>query len=287
MTRSVMDRPRTYYYVLGDNLIQYFSNWRKFCFDDQFILLRKIYFSVNDRKEVFVEQVFVEYMRILDGYHTRICGDAETEEKLNKAIKSASKVIKSQLFIEDNRPIFEDAFQSVLPDWKYNSSNLGNISGWIAAGYLGRKSLSHRLKELDELHFGIIRNNAVDIEHLARDTEKCKNMTDGQIIELFYKELGDTRNYYSHYKKNKTGVLDFYQMNDSIRVLKASIITIFLSHMGIEKDLIRRIVEFDSELYHQTQFLHKPGESPFLHPQKWLKTIPKEASAQSKKNSAL
>lgn len=284
MNRDIIDRPRTYHYVLRDNLILYFSNWRKFCFDDQFTLLRRIYFSVNDRKEIFAEEIFVEYMRILDGYHTRISGDAETKEKLKKALKAASKVIKTQIFEEDNRPIFEEAFQSVLPDWKYNSSNMGDISGWIAAGYLGRKSLSHRLKELDNLHFGIIRNNAKDIERLASNTEKCKDMTDEQIVELFYRELGDTRNYYSHYKKDKTGVLDFSQMNDSIRVLKATIISIFLSHMGMDKDLIRRIVEFDSELHFQTMFLRKPEERPFLHTQEWLKTIEIESATQSEDN---
>lgn len=286
MNRDVMDRPRTYHYVLGDNLILYFANWRKFCFDDQFILLRRIYFSVNDRKEIFAEEVFVEYMRILDGYHTRISGDAETEEKLKKALKAASKVIKTRIFEEENRPIFEEAFQSVLPDWKYNSSNIGDISGWIAAGYLGRKSLSHRLKELDNLYFGIIRNNAEDIERLASNTEKCKDMTDEQIVELFYRELGDTRNYYSHYKKDKTGVLDFSQMNDAIRVLKATIISIFLSHMGIDKDLIRRIVEFDSELHFQTMFLRKPEERPFLHTQEWLKTIEIESATQSEDSNS-
>ena len=273
MNQDVTDSPRTYYYVLEDNLTLYFANWRKFCFDDQFTLLRRIYFSVNGRKEIFAEDIFVEYMRILDGYHTRISGDAETEEKLKKALKAATKVIKTQIFKEENRPIFEEAFQSVLPDWKYNSSNIGDISGWITAGYLGKKSLSHRLKELDNLYFGIIRNNAEDIECLACNKEKCKDMTDEQIAELFYRELGDTRNYYSHYKKNKTGVLDFLQINDSIRVLKATIISIFLSHMGIDKDLIRRIVEFDSELHFQTMFLRKPEEHPFLHTQEWLKTI--------------
>lgn len=106
-------------------------------------------------------------------------------------------------------------------------------------------------------------------------------MTDEQIVELFYRELGDTRNYYSHYKKDKTGVLDFSQMNDSIRVLKATIISIFLSHMGIDKDLIRRIVEFDSELHFQTQFLRKPEERPFLHRKEWLKTIEIESATQS------
>lgn len=280
MTQDIMDRPRTYHYVLEDNLVLYFSNWRKFCSDEQFTLLRRIYFSVNDKKEIFAEEIFVEYMRILDGYHTRMFGDAETEEKLNTALKAASKVIKSQIFKEDNRPIFEDAFQNVLPDWKYKSSNMADISGWIAAGYLGRKSLSHRLKELDNHYFGIIKNNAVDVERLARDKEKCKNMTEEQIVELFYRELGDTRNYYSHYKANKIGVLDFPQMNDSIRVLKATIISVFLSHMEIAKDLVRRIIEFDSELHFQTQFLRKPEEYPFLHTQEWLKTIENNSTTQ-------
>ena len=173
-----------------------------------------------------------------------------------------------------------------MSDWKYNSSNIGDISGWIAAGYLGRKSLSHRLKELDNLYFGIIRNNAENIERLASNTEKCKDMTDEQIVELFYRELGDTRNYYSHYKKDKTGVLDFSQMNDSIRVLKATIISIFLSHMGIDKDLIRRIVEFDSELHFQTMFLRKSKERPFLHTQEWLKTIEIESATQSEDSNS-
>lgn len=280
MTQDIMDKPRTYYYVIADNLILYFSNWRKFYCDEQYELLRRIYFSVNDRKELFAEDVFVEYMRILDGYHTRISGDAETEMKLNEALKAASKVIRNQIFKEDNRPTFEEAIQSVLPDWKYNSSNMGDISGWIASGYLARKSLSHRLKELDDLHFNIIRNNAVSIERLSRDTKKCKDMSDDQIIELFYRELGDTRNYYSHYKKNKTGVLDYYQMNAAIRVLKATIISIFFSHMGIEKNLIRRIIEFDSELNFQTMFLRKPDETPFLCPQKWIETINKESELE-------
>lgn len=280
MTWRVIDKPRTYYYVLEDNLILYYSNWRKFCYDDQFVLLRRIYFSMNDRKEIFAERIFVEYMRILDGYHTRISGDVETEEKLKKALKAAAKVIKSKLFEENNRLIFEEAFQSVLPDWKYNSSNMGDISNWIAVGYLGRKSLSHRLKELDNQNFGIIRNNAKYIEHLASNRDKCKGMTEEQIVELFYKELGDTRNYYSHYKKNKTGLLDYSQMNDSILVLKATIISIFLFHIGMDKDLIRRIIEFDSELHFHTQFLRKLEEQPFLHPQEWLETIKKDSVEQ-------
>ena len=52
------------------------------------------------------------------------------------------------------------------------------------------------------------------------------------------------------------------------------------------KDLIRRIVEFDSELHFQTMFLHKPKERPFLHTQEWLKTIEIESATQSEDSNS-
>ena len=45
---------------------------------------------------------------------------------------------------------------------------------------------------------------------------KAKPEKKDKIIEQYYKELGDTRNYYSHYKKDKSGVLNFTQLSDSI-----------------------------------------------------------------------
>ena len=39
--------------------------------------------------------------------------ESNTEEKLKKALKAASKVIKTRIFEEENRPIFEEAFPSV------------------------------------------------------------------------------------------------------------------------------------------------------------------------------
>ena len=69
---------------LKNEIKQYYSNWRNFFFDDTFALLRRIYFSVNNKNDIFAEEVFVEYMRILDGYHTRISGDEETKIKLKK-----------------------------------------------------------------------------------------------------------------------------------------------------------------------------------------------------------
>ena len=50
--------------------------------------------------------------------------------------------------------------------------------------------------------------------------------------------------------------------------------------MEMDKDLIRRIIEFDSELHFQTQFLRKPEEQPFLPTQEWLKTIERNSVKQ-------
>lgn len=209
-------------------------------------------------------------MRFLDGYHTRISGDAETEKALKTALTDAKKVIKTCIFTEDNRPIFEEAIQKVLPDWKYNSKNVGDISEWIASGYLGRKDLSHRLKELDNSFYSIISNNALEIKRLSRTSPTSEEIEKDKIIEQYYKELGDTRNYYSHYKKDKSGVLNFTQLSDSIKVLKATIISILLSHIELG-DIGRKMIAFDSELNSQTMFLRQEGEKPFLRPVEYYK----------------
>lgn len=81
-TRRSNDRPRTYLYVVENKLSLYYENWRRFFFDDTYTLLREIYFATNDKDGNIAEVVFVEYMRFLDGYHTRICGDEETKEPI-------------------------------------------------------------------------------------------------------------------------------------------------------------------------------------------------------------
>lgn len=50
----------------------------------------------------------------------------------------------------------EGAIKRVFPDWKYNSSHMEDIAGWIAAGYLAKTPLSYRLQELDNMNLSII-----------------------------------------------------------------------------------------------------------------------------------
>lgn len=254
-TQDIFDKPRTYYYVLSEMIDSYYESWRNFYFDSTYELLRRIYFAANCRKELFAEEIFVEYMRFLDGYHTRICGDEETKNKIKESLKNATNKIKSLLFNEEGKALFEEAMINVDPDWKCNSSHIKEIAGWIAAGYLGKTQLSYRLQELDNMFFSIISKNAVDVGKNTRNLAKYENKTDDELVQIYFKELGDTRNFYSHYKLDKSGVLEMQQICTSISVLKSTIIAILYSHMGMEMDLIRKIIEFDNELHLQTMCL--------------------------------
>lgn len=264
--RDVQNRPRTYHYVVAEKLQTYYSHWRTFCLDDSYSLLRRIFFSVNGKKDIFSEEIFVEYMRILDGYHTRISGDEETRRKIKTALKSSTKEIKKLICTEDGRPLFEKPIKSVIPDWKYNSAHMEQIAGWIASGFISKTSLSYRMQEIDNQYLQIIKQNAIRIENLRRDKSIIEGKSEDNLVEFYFKELGDTRNYYSHYKLDKTGVLESVQMWDTINVLKATIISIFMRHMGLDIDLIRKILQFDSELNFQTMCLRRDGEYPFAHP---------------------
>ena len=56
-------------------------------------------------------------------------------------------------------------------------------------------------------------------------------------------------------------VLEPIQLNDTIRVLKALLLMIFYSAMGMDKEITRKIIIWDSELHFQTQDLRKAGET--------------------------
>lgn len=88
---NIHNKPRTYLYIVKDNIQNYFSNWRSFYYDASYSLIRRIYFSVNNKNSIFAEDIFVQYMRILDGYHSRISGDEETKMKTKRSSQSNKK----------------------------------------------------------------------------------------------------------------------------------------------------------------------------------------------------
>lgn len=78
----------------------------------------------------------------------------------------------------------------------------------------------------------------------------------------YFQRIVDTRNYYSHYKADDKNVLNFTQMCNTINVLKALIIMILYTHMGMTNDEARKIIIWDEELSFQTMCLRKEGELP-------------------------
>ena len=58
--------------------------------------------------------------------------------------------------------------------------------------------------------------------------------------------------YYSHYKADKSNVLNFTQICNSINVLKALITMIMFNHIGMEKSMIKNAITNDGELSFQT-----------------------------------
>lgn len=261
-TRDIMDRPRTSLKRIDAQITEYFSNWYSFCEDEKFEFIRRMYFAGNSRKDIFAEDILVQYVEILEGYHLRISGDEQTSETLKTALKTVEKDIKRLIFSEEGKPLFTAALEKAVPDWKYTSGHATNIAKWISTGYLGKVGLAQRIKELDDDFGSVIAKNALDIIKLSRDNPPTEDDTEEKIIDRFYREIVATRNYFSHYKADRKNVLEYRQMNDTINVLKALIIMIFYSHMGMDKEFIRKVIEWDSELHFQTMCLRLDGETP-------------------------
>lgn len=230
--RSLMDKPRTTFEKVDEKINQYFTNWYDFCKEEKFDFIRKRFFSANADKNIFAEDILVEYVRIIEGYHLRITGD----EKIS----------------DDGKPLFTEALEKAVPDWKYTSGHAAEIAHWISSGYLGKVGLDQRIKELDQRFGSVIAKNAIYILQLSSDKTNTKDKKETELINGFYRKIVATRNYYSHYKNDKRNVLEFCQMNETINVLKALLVMILYSHMGIDKETIRKIMAGDSELHFQT-----------------------------------
>ena len=260
LTYNSMEKVRTNFEKIDEKVEEYFTNWYNFCNDEKFEFIRRMYFSANDRKTIFAEDILVQYVRILEGYHLRKSGDEDTSEAIKDAFKQVEKNIKNLIFTDEGKPIFTEALEKAVPEWKFNSGHAANIAQWIASGYLGKISLEQRIKSLDDEFFNIVAMNAKDICRLSKENPLEQNIEDEKVVTAFYRKIVVTRNYYSHYKTNRNGVLEFVQMNNTINVLKALLIMIFFSHMGMEKEVIRKIIIWDTELQVQTACLRNDND---------------------------
>ena len=250
-TQGNIDKPRTKLKTTEGNIQIYFEKWYDFYYDNKFELIRRMYFEANKRKELNGEDILVQYVRILEGYHLRVT-DEET------VANTMEKEIKEMIFTEEGKTVFTPIFERA--DWKFNSKHAKDVAKWIASGFVLRTSLAQRLEQLDHLFFDIIQKNSENIAML----EVIPLPPDYEIPEDFniYQRIVATRNYYSHFKANKDEVLNFTQICNAINVLKALIIMILYTHMGMSNDDARKIIIWDNELHFQTMCLRQEGEKP-------------------------
>lgn len=264
-TLPSIDRPRTNLSQIGEKVNTYFEGWYAFYQDDTFELVRRMYFMGNDRRDIFAEDILVQYVKILEGYYLRINGDEEKSDDLKNVLGKVEREIKTLIFNEDGKALFTKALEAVDPSWKFNSRHSLDVAKWIAAGYLGKKPLAEKIKELDTDYYEIVAKNARYVIGLSvpeKEKEEFEKKDEKEVAHTFYQSIVKTRNYFSHYKVDKTDVLNFTQMCRAINILKALIIMIFYRHMGMDKESIRKIVIWDSELHFETMILRKDGERP-------------------------
>lgn len=250
-TIPILDRPRTKLKMVEENIKSYFETWYDFYFDDKFELIREMYFEGNRRKDIYAQDILVQYVRILEGYHLRMTNDEEVASTLDKDIKD-------MIFTDDGKRLFTPIFEKA--GWSFNSKHAKKVASWIASGFVLKTTLSQRLKSLDGQYFDIIAKNADDIARLEKIS--IPSELESKRDFDYFQRIADTRNYYSHYKTDAKNVLNFTQMCNTINVLKALIIMIFYTHMGMSSDDARKIIIWDNELHFQTMCLRKDGERP-------------------------
>lgn len=217
---------------MKDELANYFENWYTFSNDDYFFLPRQMFFNSNRKREIFAEDLFVQYVKILEGYHLRISGDEKKAEQLGIEILE-------QLKDENVKKVLSEPFKKAGSSYKPKT-----VAQWIQGGFLSRITLETRLKKLDEEHGSIVAGNT---EYVYKESNADK----------YFSAIVKTRNYYSHYKSDRDGVLTFGQMCNSIDVLKCLIIMILFSHMGMDIDTAKQIMIHDDKLWMYTSCMKK------------------------------
>lgn len=233
----------TNFEMLKDSIGSIYEGWIGFYHDQKYNFLINNYFTANRMNLPSLEDVFVDYVRFLEGYEIRVSGDDGKKRAIEDKIKGIENEIKIAIKEDEIKEKIENVMTSVIPDWNLNSSHAGEMARWISNGYIGKISLETRLKRLDDDHLNVIKKNKSIIKW-----DNQEEMPDDE----YYKRIVRTRNFYSHFKEDDTGILTSTELAETINVLKALILLIFYENMGLSIDKARKILINDSELGFET-----------------------------------
>lgn len=225
---------RTTFQEISEHLNIWFETWYDFSNDSSFMFLQNYFFSTCSGEYWMIEELFLTYVKFIEGYDLRVSQD---EKKAELLYESLVDVMKSNNVMK----ILLPEFKKVGSKSKYKEKD---IAKWISNGFLGRVALEDRISRIDKKFFNIISSNSSDV-------------INGISPNDLYKKIAKTRNYYSHFKSDSEGILDMKEIYALIAVMKFMITIILLSHMGLENDIIRSIIIKDEVFWSFTKHLRK------------------------------
>lgn len=223
---------RTTYQEVAEHLKVWFETWYDFSTDSSFMFLQNYFFSTCSKKYWNIEELFLIYIKFIEGYDLRISKD---EEKAKELFIRLEIIMNSQ----DIKNILSPEFKRVGSKYKPK-----DVAGWISNGFLGRVALEDRVRRIDKKFFDIISSNSSDV-------------IEGISSNDLYKKITKTRNYYSHFKPDSEGILEMKEIYNLIPIMKFMITIILLSHMGLDNDIIESIIVKDDVFLSFTKHLRK------------------------------
>ena len=223
---------RTEYKEVSEQLKVWFETWYNFSIDSSFMFLQNYFFSTCSKKHWNIEELFLIYIKFVEGYDLRVSKD---EEKAKELLIALDGIMNNQNIKELLSPEFKNVGS------KYKAKD---VAKWISNGFLGRVALEDRIRRIDKNFFNIISSNSSDV-------------IEGISSNDLYKKITKTRNYYSHFKPDSEGILEMKEIYNLIPIMKFMITIILLSHMGLDNDIIRAIIVKDDVFWSFTKHLRK------------------------------
>jgi len=216
-----------------EHLQKWFEQWYSFSSDKSFTLLQDAYFQIYNKKTYNIEDIFLTFCRFIEGYDLRKSDDEKIAGKLGHDL---IPVLSDELFRNALAPYFVKASSKYKP--KY-------VAQWISSGFLERVGLDYRIRRIDKAHFSFIAENRDRI---------CKGIESNQL----YLKLSKTRNYYAHYKADKTGILELGEIYNALSYLEVLIISVLLSEMGIDEETRKNAFIQDELFWYHSTHLRPP-----------------------------
>ena len=229
-------RSRYKFEEVNEFLLQWFEKWYSFSCNEPYEILQEAYFHICGKKTFYIEDMFLTYCRFIEGYDLRKSHDEEISQELERDILFA---LSEDNFIKTISPYFIKASSRYRPK---------NAAQWISAGFLGRIGLDSRIKRLDEEHFSFIEVNRERI---------CKGIGANKI----YGKISKTRNYYAHYKADKTGILELGEMYNALPHMEMLILSVLMSEMGIDTETRRNAFVYDEAFWMYATHLRPAAEN--------------------------